>query len=326
MKLDYMSNEGKILEKKSQKINKILSSFLLYAFILFVITFMIWGFYHEAKVVSGESMQPTINSTYAKNSNNNFDIVLMNKNQNFKRQDIVIVDFSGYKDELIIKRVIATSGDSIKIVAENNKSVVYLKKANEDEWKKLNEDYVDNQNNNTNCSTTFSKRSENGYNWDKNSYTENNDNTYSNTKEVNINVSEKMFKEYYVKIDDEYILATSYVGNVYYYTKSGDTYALQHGITEDMFKEYYIKNNNTYQPATEYIEGRPYYIKNNDGSIKINDGYFFALGDNRANSLDSSEVGPLKNTRVKGVVETLIPDGTFLNKLLRKLLHLKLAN
>ncbi|MBR1925564.1 MAG: signal peptidase I [Clostridia bacterium] len=322
MKLDYISNEGKILEKKSQKFNRILSSFLLYAVVLIVITFMIWGFYHEVKVVSGESMQPTINSSYSKN-NGGFDIVLMNKTKNFQKQDIVIIDFSDYQDELIIKRVIATSGDSIKIIAENNKSVVYLKKANENEWKKLNEDYVDNQNNNTNCAITFSRRSENGYSWS--GYTENNDNSYSRATDAGINVSEKMFKQYYVKTKDDFQLAPSYDERYEYYIKNNDETYQKTNVTEEMLYDYYIQIGNTYQKATEYKAGKTYYIKNNDGSIKISEGYFFALGDNRANSKDSSEVGPLKNTKVKGIVETLVPDGTFLNKILSKLLNLKLA-
>ena len=325
MKLDYMVNEGKILETKAQKINKTLNGFLLYALIIIVITFMIWSFYHEAKVVKGESMQPMINSTYDKNNSQNFDIVLMNKTKNFKRQDIVIVDFRGYEDELIIKRVIATAGDSIKIVEKNGHSVVWLKKANKNEWAPLKEDYVLDGNNGIKCATTFMNRYSSINKWV--GCTENNDYTYSLATDKNIFVSEAMFYDYYIKDKDDenkYNLTTTYNPNNEYYIKIGENNYQQQYVTEAMFYDYYIKEGASYIKATEYIPDRPYYVKNHDGSITINDGYFFALGDNRENSWDCSEVGPLEVSRIQGVVETLIPDNSFLNKFLRKLLNLKL--
>ena len=325
MKLDYIVNEGRILETKAQKINKVLNNFLLYALIIIVITFMIWSFYHEAKVVKGESMQPMINSTYDKNNSQNFDIVLMNKTKNFKRQDIVIVDFSGYEDELIIKRVIATAGDSIKIVEKNGQSVVWLKKANKDEWAPLKEDYVLDKNNGIRCATTFMNRYSSINKWV--GCTENNDYTYSLATEKNITVTANMFYDYYIKDkndEDNYILATTYDVNDTYYRKNGENNFTQVYVTEAMFYDYYIKEGASYIKAEEYIPDRPYYVKNHDGSITINDGYFFAFGDNRENSWDSSEVGPLEISRIQGVVETLIPNNSFLNNFLRKLLNLKL--
>lgn len=56
-----------------------------------------------------------------------------------------------------------------------------------------------------------------------------------------------------------------------------------------------------------------------DGTITIPDGYYFALGDNRGISNDSSEFGPLPNHTIIGVVDTIEPSGTLLNWILRNI-------
>ena len=143
MKIDY-ENTPHFMEKKSVKITTFLNLFSGIMLLIMVITMMIWCFHHDAKVVSGQSMQPTINLDFSE-ENDKFDIVIINKTQNIKRQDIVIIDFSDYnKDELIIKRVIAVGGDTIKIVwnTEKQKSEVYLKEKGEIELKLLDEPYT----------------------------------------------------------------------------------------------------------------------------------------------------------------------------------------
>ncbi len=241
MKIDY-EESARLIEKKSVKITTYLNIISGTLLLLMLITMMIWCFYHEAKVVSGESMQPTINATYSEYENK-FDIVIINKTHKISRQDIAIIDFSEYnKDELIIKRVIATAGDTIKIVwnSEKQKSEVYLKKKGEENLVLLDEPY---------------------------------------TQSIR-------------RLD-------------------GNTCAKTFGI-----------GSSTGQYNSYQWDG---YTLNDDGSITILDGYFFALGDNRELSLDSSEVGPFRLSYVCGVVDTLEKDGSVMNKLLRSIFNFGLS-
>ena len=238
----------RLCEKKTIKRAILCQMAAAIGLLLLFLTMMMWCFYHEAKVVSGQSMQPTINNDFSV-IDNHFDVVLVNKTQIIHRQDIIIIDFSEYtEDELIIKRVIATGGDSIKIVwekPENSdifKSVVYLKKAGEQNFVALKEDYT----------KTIAR--------------------------VDENTCAKTFNE---------------------------------GASSGQYKS--------------YVWDKDGYTYNTDGSITIKDGYFFALGDNRENSLDSSEVGPFKIDKVEGIADFVFREGTWMNKLLRKLFHLQLG-
>ena len=238
MRINY-EEKSRLIEKKSVKIAgffSVLSGTLL---ILMLITCMIWCFYHDVRKISGPSMQPTLNN-YA-NSYSQYDIVIVNKSQNFSRQDIVTIDFSNYtKDELIIKRVIALAGDQVKIEwnPTSQKSDVLIKKKGEKEFKLLVEDYI--KKDQGDCAKTFKDGVETGYG-----------------------------------------------------SHDSTTYKW-HG-----------------------------YSKNDDGSITILDGYFFALGDNREPSTDSSELGPFESKRVNGIVETIEKNGTFVHKFIQKLCNLK---
>ena len=240
MKINY-EESSRIIEKPSVKITTFLNILSGIMLLLMIITMMIWCFYHEAKVVSGQSMQPTINYDFSE-ENNQFDIVIVNKTHNIERKNIVIIDFSDYnKDELIIKRVIATAGDTIKIVwnEEKQKSEVYLKEKGESELTLLYEDYT------------------------------------QSIKRLDGNTCAKTFSI---------------------------------GSSTGQYNSYEWKG----------------YKLNEDGSITILDGYFFALGDNRELSLDSSEVGPFKTSLINGVVETIEPNGTIANKFIRKVFNLGL--
>ena len=53
--------------------------------------------------------------------------------------------------------------------------------------------------------------------------------------------------------------------------------------------------------------------KNADGSITIPDGYFFFMGDNRTQSYDGRNMGPMPISYVMGVVETILPVNSFWN-------------
>ena len=240
MKINY-EEKSHLFEKKSTKVLTSINIFAGVMLLLTFITMIIWCFYHEAKVVSGQSMQPTINSDYSE-ENNQFDIVIINKTQNISRGDIVVIDFSSYtKDELIIKRVIALGGDSVKIVwnSEAQKSDVYLKKKNEDNFSLLDEPFT------------------------------------QTTRRLDGNTCAKTFQDH------------SQTGKYESYTWRG-------------------------------------YELNADGSITILDGFFFALGDNRENSLDSSEVGPFLREHVIGVAATIEKNGSFMNNFLKKFFHLTL--
>ena len=65
--------------------------------------------------------------------------------------------------------------------------------------------------------------------------------------------------------------------------------------------------------------GRTTIPQNADGSITIPEGYFFFLGDNRANSLDGRMLGPMPLSYCIGTVENVIPANTLLNYLVRLL-------
>ena len=59
--------------------------------------------------------------------------------------------------------------------------------------------------------------------------------------------------------------------------------------------------------------GRSTLPQNPDGSITIPDGYFFFMGDNRTQSYDGRCMGPMPLSYVMGVVETILPVGSFWN-------------
>ena len=210
---------------------------------LVVLLFFIFSYclHHDAVIVTGPSMQPTINVDA--DNKTTYDIVFVNKTTNFKRGDIVIIDFEDYSsvNPTIIKRVIATEGDTVNIKwdEQNQKLLVYLKKAGEDEFRLLEENYIKKDPNDPS------------------------------------------------KDDPEAIdCATSFAS----------------------------KNN--WEVDAQYI--------NEDGSVTIPKGYFFFLGDNRGESWDGSEVGPLSSDRVLGVVDSIVPNGTLLNTILKEVFGLKL--
>ena len=116
-----------------QKIKKVASEgrsllILLVVAILFFCISILNAFVFFKVQVSGKSMEDTLN---------NGDVLVVNKRLLANRGDIVII--SGENNtELIVKRVIAMGGDTIKIVD----GYVYLKKAGEQNFKFLDEKYL----------------------------------------------------------------------------------------------------------------------------------------------------------------------------------------
>ncbi len=253
MKYEYPEDgTGKIMVHQGFYKLKIFRDILNFALLTLLCVVLIYLITHDAKAVSGESMQPTINSEFSEENQTQYDIVLVNKTQKISRGDIIIINASQYNllsgGDLIIKRVIAIEGDTINIGWDDaqQKLIVSLKKAGSDETEILVENYIKKDINDPTkddpeargCSTTF----------------ENKDSTSS----------------------------------------------------------------------TGWWSSESY-ILNGDGSITIPEGYFFALGDNRGHSADSSELGPIPVNKIIGVVDTLVPNGSFLNNFLRVIFGIRLS-
>lgn len=82
--------------------------------------------------VSGSSMVPTLNSG---------DVVMVNVYGSPRRGDVIIISGEKPNGDWLIKRVIATGGDTVKTEG----GYVYLKKAGETEFIKLDEPYLGGQ-------------------------------------------------------------------------------------------------------------------------------------------------------------------------------------
>ncbi len=114
--------------------------------------------------------------------------------------------------------------------------------------------------------------------------------------------------------DDRFLLKENYILK----DQSASNLAKPINEQKDDYNSY--KCAQTFQSKTQkngalnWTEG---YILNKDGSITLKDGYVFVLGDNRAVSFDSSELGPFSWDRIIGVVDVVEPNGTFINKLFR---------
>ncbi len=81
----------------------------------FLIFTFIFQLYFSPIYIVGRSMQPTINvdSTSATDSSHT-DLIYYRQQQTYNKQDIVIIDASDYLNESsIIKRIIATAGDTL---------------------------------------------------------------------------------------------------------------------------------------------------------------------------------------------------------------------
>lgn len=115
--------QEKLLCEKENK-----DSFAFYAILLVVLIFLFTLFNDNFMIVKvdGDSMNYTLT---------NEDVLLVDKKAQINRGDVVVFDMPYAK---LIKRVIAVEGDEVY----SNEGKVYLKKAGEEEFSLLLEDYA----------------------------------------------------------------------------------------------------------------------------------------------------------------------------------------
>jgi len=104
-------NKNVIIENNKQltpKYNEFLNILVIFGVCFVLITFAFNIVLHPIKI-KGSSMQPTINNSYT-DLNSKYDSVYYFKSNDYKHGDIVIIN---NEDEKIIKRVVATAGDTI---------------------------------------------------------------------------------------------------------------------------------------------------------------------------------------------------------------------
>ena len=131
------------MAKRPQLLNQRRSSglshifFMLCAILVAALMFDLWFVQRYFVVeVSGGSMENTLFDG---------DVLYADRTAKPQRGDIVIIDVTPYRDdglfrgEFIIKRLIAFEGDSIQCKG----NVLYLKKAGEDKYSRLEEPYTD---------------------------------------------------------------------------------------------------------------------------------------------------------------------------------------
>lgn len=118
-----MSNKKKdkkeeVVENKKEdtKLVKFLKELIPYVIILIVVV-VVRTYLFTPIIVSGPSMQPTLNGG---------ELMILNKNGSFSRYDVVVVDIGS---EEIIKRIIALPGETISCEA----GVVYVNGRRQDE-------------------------------------------------------------------------------------------------------------------------------------------------------------------------------------------------
>lgn len=106
-----------VVEKKDSKLEKFIKELIPYVIILIVVV-LIRTYLFTPIMVSGPSMQPTLNGG---------ELMILNKlNDDYARYDVVVVDI-GRED--IIKRIIAMPGESISC----EKGIIYVNGRRQDE-------------------------------------------------------------------------------------------------------------------------------------------------------------------------------------------------
>ena len=105
--------EGVVCYPRYSKFLSIINTLALIYLIVVLLLSVCWLSTHYVKPINGASMQPGINN----NDEATGDIALVSTTATMKRGDIVIIDVSSLSPErgLLIKRVIAMSGDKLKI-------------------------------------------------------------------------------------------------------------------------------------------------------------------------------------------------------------------
>lgn len=113
---------------------------LLYFVVFFLSFLLVFVCFFQLCLVNGKSMENTLY--------NGDHVLLLKSSSEYKRGNIVVItkkDEYSNNESNIIKRVIAVEGDSIyyDLNSEDNTIVeLYLKKSGEEEFKKLDENYI----------------------------------------------------------------------------------------------------------------------------------------------------------------------------------------
>lgn len=145
---DYQYRRYKEQERKEKKGNGFLN-FLLILFILLCLAVISFNVYLRMNcicvLVDGSSMCDTLQDG---------DVLFINQTKNVKRGDIVVQDVTSYGEkfsgQFIIKRVIATEGDSLYCQDRQ----IYIRYAGTEEFVPLQESYVSPEHN-TNAERDF---------------------------------------------------------------------------------------------------------------------------------------------------------------------------
>lgn len=213
---------GRIYFRWQDHFHEAIGTVILLMVVFFMFCGVFWLSSHYAKPIEGSSMQPLINNYDVPTG----DIAIVSAVLKYTYDDIVIVDMErtdtldmSVREKLLIKRVVALPGDSLKLENLGGYYYFYLKKSGENDFQQLN-------NPNVQPMTSSSKAAA-------------------------------------------------------FYSQSGWT----HKITP-----------------------------NDDGSITIPENMLFFMGDNRNDSYDCRNFGPVCMVGVTGVVESILPKDSFWNQ------------
>lgn len=125
---EYIQYSKKKKSKETRSIAWYLTTHItLYIILIFFLIFFAWYTYfsvtHRYYIVTGTSMQPTLNSSIVLEDESE-DAVYVNIYGNIDFGDIVVINASNNSDD-IIKRVLATGGDYVTIARSGNSYYIY---------------------------------------------------------------------------------------------------------------------------------------------------------------------------------------------------------
>lgn len=125
---EYIQYSKKKKSKETRSIAWYLTTHItLYIVLIFFLIFFAWYTYfsvtHRYYIVTGTSMQPTLNSSIVLEDESE-DAVYVNIYGNIDFGDIVVINASNNSDD-IIKRVLATGGDYVTIARSGNSYYIY---------------------------------------------------------------------------------------------------------------------------------------------------------------------------------------------------------
>ena len=125
---EYIQYSKKKKNKETRSIAWYLTTHItLYIVLIFFLIFFAWYTYfsvtHRYYLVTGSSMQPTLNSGILSEDESE-DAVYVNIYGNIDFGDIVVINASNNSDD-IIKRVLATGGDYVTIARSGNSYYIY---------------------------------------------------------------------------------------------------------------------------------------------------------------------------------------------------------